>query len=43
MFTRNEFADLIWTKLLKTMFLVERTHWGSWIDFLDRFENFVGS
>jgi len=42
MFTKNELTDLIWTKLLKIMFLVERTHWESWAEFCERFENFVG-
>jgi len=31
MFTENKLADLIWTKLLKIMLLVERTH--SWAQF----------
>jgi len=43
MFTNKELMDLIWTKLLKIMFLLERTHWYSWVDFLERFENFVDS
>jgi len=29
MFTKNDLTDLIWTKLLKIMFLVERTHWDT--------------
>jgi len=27
MFTKNELTDVTWTKLLKIMFVVERTHW----------------
>jgi len=26
MFTKNELTDLIWTKLVKLVFLLERTH-----------------
>jgi len=42
MFAKNELTDLIWTKLLKLMFLVESTHYESWVEFFERFENFVG-
>jgi len=42
MFTKNESTDLIWKKLLKIMFLLERTHQDSWVGFLERFANFVG-
>jgi len=38
--TRNvhRFGQNCW----KLFFLVERTHFDSWVDFLERFENFVG-
>jgi len=36
LFTKNELTDLIWTKLLKIMFLVERTHWEIWFIFASR-------
>jgi len=36
MFTKNELTDLIWTKSLKITFLVERTHWESWVEFCER-------
>jgi len=43
MFKKNELTDLIVTQLLKITFLIERTHWDSWVDFMERVENFVGS
>jgi len=39
---KERVADLIWTKLLKIMFLIERARRESWVELCERFEDFVG-